>query len=418
MSRMKVKSVLVAAFAAVYSSVFASGFGLYEASAASYALGGAVVGKAVDASANFHNPATLTDLTNITVSVGFMTEHPRGRMKTDVPGGRTSTMDAGVFCLPSFQMAVPLPWDLVFGLGVMPEYGLGSEYCHDWDLAFNSVDTTVTSFTVNPNIAWKVTDDWSVGGGMRFLYFDFEQHSYPQVTAAGHKFRNRLKGDNNFQDYGYQFGTKYDITKNFALGLVYKSMTRVQVKGSSRNTSLASASDPYYSALLAAAKQKSGRAKTTLDLPQSISLGFNWDITDTWHLGGMVSWTDWSSVGTLNFHLPGQTKPVKLEWKDTWRFGIAPSWDFAEDWTWHASYVFEIDCSSDQYSVMLPPSDRHMISTGLSWSPYDWMEFALTYGVILMDGKESHVSVERPTDTYRAHHGISHAAGFSLTFRF
>ena len=420
-----VKSIVLSAILGVCPQAWevaqASGFGLYEASAKTYALGGAVLGKAVDASANFHNPATLTDLTNTTISVGFMTEHPRGRMKTDKTDGRTSAMDAGVFVLPSFQMAVPLPWDFTFGLGMMPEYGLGSEYCGDWDLSFNSVDTTVTSFTVNPNIAYKITDDWSIGGGMRFLFFDFEQHSYPVVTGAGHRFKNRLKGDNEMKDFGYQIGTKYDITDTFSVGLVYKSMTRVQVEGTSRNSSLAASGDPYYETLAYAAAQKSGDAKTTLDLPQSITAGFNWDITPTWHLGGMVSWTEWSSIGTLNFHLPGQNKPIKLEWEDTWRFGIAPSWDFAEDWTLLGSYVFETDCCGDQDSTMLPPSERHMVSLGLDWQISDNWSACLTYGLILMDGKDSdctEVNVSKETYHYSAHRALSHAAGFTLTYKF
>ena len=415
------KSICQLAVLVLPAISFASGFGLYEASSPTYALGGAVVGRAYDASANFFNPATLTDLTNLTVTAGAMTEHPRGRMKTDMPGGRTSRMDPGVFCLPHFHLAIPLPYDFAFGLGVMPEYGLGSEYSKDWDLNFNSVDTTVTSFTVNPNLAYRITDRWSVGGGLRFLFFDFEQHSYPVVTPVGHRFRNRLKGDNGMEDFGYQVGTKYDLLDELSVGLVYKSMTRVHVEGTSRNR-LASAADPLTAAALsAAAAQATGAAKTELDLPQSITCGFNWDITDDWHLGGMVAWTDWSSIGTLRFRLPGQVKPIKLQWKDTWRVGLAPSWDFAENWSWLASYVFETDCSGDQDSTMLPPSERHMLSTGLVWRFSENLDFGLTYGVILMDGKGSdctEVNVSHKTYRYSAHRALSHAAGVTITWRF
>ena len=125
---------LVAAGAAL--SAFASGFGLYEASSRTYAMGGAAVGKAVDASANFHNPATLTDLTNVTVTAGVMTEHPRAKIKVD--GRPSETMDPGIFLLPSFQLAVPLWYDFSFGLGVMPEYGLGSAYDDGWTLCGSS----------------------------------------------------------------------------------------------------------------------------------------------------------------------------------------------------------------------------------------------------------------------------------------
>ena len=114
----------------------------------------------------------------------------------------------------------------------MPEYGLGSEYADAWDLNFNSIDTTVMSFTVNPNLAYRITDKWSVGAGLRFLFFDFEQHSIPASGVS-----QRLKGDNDMEDLGWQIGTKYDLLDNLAVGLVYKSKTDVHVSGKSGSSS-------------------------------------------------------------------------------------------------------------------------------------------------------------------------------------
>lgn len=415
MSRMKNKFLSAIVVASISSTIFASGFGLYEASAKSYALGGAVIGKAVDGSANFFNPATLTDLTNVIVTVGFMTEHPRARIKVD--GNPSENMDAGVFALPSFQSAVPLPWDFVFGLGIMPEYGLGSAYDNGWTMNWNSTETTVMSFTVNPNLAWK-WGDFSIGAGLRFLFFDFEQYQYPWVGANGMhlgRMNSRLKGDNSMKDFGYQVGMKYDITKDFSVGVVYKSLTLVHVDGKSEVTP--QGANPYAAA---GAKLVNVPAETELELPQSVTGGFNWDITDTVHLGGGVSWTQWSSIKTLDFDLNGYHKPIKLEWNDTWRVGIAPSWDFADDWTAMVSYVYENDCCGDQESTMLPAADRHMISAGLSWRPYDWMEVALTYGIIIMDGQETQCrdTVDNRLYRYQAYQGISHAAGLSVTFSF
>jgi len=411
------------------SSVLASGFGLYEASAPTYALGGAVVGRAYDASANFFNPATLTDLTNVTVTAGFMTEHPRARMK--VNGGFSEKMDSGCFTLPHFHVAAPLPWNLAAGLGMMPEYGLGTAYGDDWSLNCNSIETTVQSFTVNPNLAWK-WDDLSVGAGLRWLFFDFEQYSYPSTgirnplspTGDYARFRNRLKGDNNMSDMGWQVGTKYDVTEDFAVGLVYKSWTKVHVDGKTNNNLVPTGYGPLDQQLATAAAATSGDASTRLELPQSITGGFNWDITDAWHLGGTVAWTQWSCLDTLRFDLPKgdgtrYEKPIHLRWKDTWRMGLAPSWDFAEDWTAMTSYVFETDCSKDQDSTMLPASDRHMLAWGLAWRCWGGMELGLTYGIILMDGKTSHaIGPDGERDAYKAHRGISHAAGFTVTYRF
>ena len=86
-------SVVVALFAGF--SVFGSGFALYEPSAVSHAMGGALVGKAMDASANFNNPATLSDLTNINLTVGFVTEHPRCKVR--VNDGPAEKLDPGLF---------------------------------------------------------------------------------------------------------------------------------------------------------------------------------------------------------------------------------------------------------------------------------------------------------------------------------
>ena len=175
--------------------------------------------------------------------------------------------------------------------------------------------------------------------------------------------------------------------------------------------------NPYAAA---GAKLVNGPAETELELPQSVTGGFNWDITDTVHLGGVVSWTQWSSIKTLDFDLNGYHKPIKLEWNDTWRVGIAPSWDFADGWTAMMSYVYENDCCVDQESTMLPAADRHMISAGLCWRPYDWMELAFTYGIIVMDGKDTQCrdSVDDRLYRYRAYQGISHAVGLSVTFSF
>ena len=143
-------AALVALLAALPG--FTSGFGLYEMSAASHAMGGAVVGQATDASANFFNPATLSDLTNVTVSAGFVTQHPRARIKVEGDSG-SSAMNPGLFWLPHFQLAAPLPAGFTFGLGAYVECGLGSEYDHNWALVNSSEETTVQSLTINPNLA-------------------------------------------------------------------------------------------------------------------------------------------------------------------------------------------------------------------------------------------------------------------------
>ena len=264
----------------------------------------------------------------------------------------------------------------------------------------SSEETTVESVTLNPNLSYAITDKWSVGAGLRFFFFDFEQYSQPVPGLVYH----RLKGDNRLADWGWQAGTRYKVLDNFAVGLVYKSMINVNVDGKSQ---------------MDGAMNRWVDASTDIDMPESITGGFNWDIADDWHFGSAFTWTKWSTFDTLNFNLGGANTPIRLNWVDTYRISAAPSWDFAEDWTAMASYAYETDCTGDQDSTMLPCADRHMITTGLKWNCWEGLELALSYGIIIMDGRPSQASdATGHLRRYCAYRGLSHAVGFTVTYRF
>ena len=409
----KLLSLTTAVLAA--SAAFASGFALYEPTAIGTSYGGALLGKGLDGSANSINPATLDDITNITVQVGFVTEHPRGRIKINKNGvSHTSKpMDPGFFVLPHFQIVAPALWGLTFGLGIAPEYGLGTRYTHNSLMTWSSKETTIEGFVINPNVSYRITDDWSIGTGARLLFFDFEQYSYPMAYLSdvnpqyGH-IRNHLHGNNGLNSCGWQIGTRYKILDNLSVGAVYKSKIDTRVKG--------------HSNLRVPGDNLGGVASANLDIPQSLAAGINWDITSDWHLGAMVSWTDWSSLDSLFFDLPSSQgdKKVKLGWKDSWRIGIAPSWDFARDWTAVVSYVYDSNvCPSDQCSTMLPPGDRQIVSGGISWRITQNFQIDVTYGLVVMGCKSMHMT-DAAGNKYRmeCHRGLSHAAGCSLTYRF
>ena len=414
----------IAVLAAAMSS-YGSGFALYQPSAAAHALGGTGLGKAFDASANFINPATLTDLTNAQVTIGFVTEHPRGRVDVNKVGQpeQRCTMDPGAFLLPHLQIALPLPAGFTFGFGVEPDYGLGTAYDDTWPMNFSATETTIQSIVLNPNLAYKITDDWSIGVGARFLYFEFEQYSRPQVpggpgVAVG-RFGNRLRGDNGMKDVGWQVGTKYDITDTFSVGAVYKSWIQTHVDGKT-STTVVEAAPGYATALENAARSRNGRAHADITMPQSAAVGCNWDVLPTWHLGAMVSWTQWSEYDTLHFELEGGDSYTQLDWCDTWRGAIGSCWDFAEDWKWMASYTYDMDSTtSSQASVMLPPADRHILATGLSWNCWGGLELTLSYACIFMDGGDMTMT-DRLGERWELETcwGFCHAAGFSVTYRF
>lgn len=456
------KAAAAAAVAAsVAGAAYGSGFALYEGSTAGTALGGGVMGKAVDASANFYNPATLSDFTNTVITVGFLTEHPT--MDYTVDGRHGRKMDPGGFMLPHFMVAQPLGYGFTFGFGIAPEYGLGSHYHKSWDLNWDTRSTTIKGISFNPNLSYEITEDWSVAAGFRIMFFSFEQYSEPTAAANGAEYgamRSHIDADNNFADWGWQIGTRYKILDNLSVGLLYKSYIDTKIRGTqemsirrrdysaaySQADAMAAAAvapyagTPFYDAALAqaqttaratakntvdstlksAAKSHTGHGGADIRLPQSLTLGLNWDITDTLHFGTAVSWTQWSSLQKIDFDLPGGQETVPLKFDDTIRAGGGFAWDFHENFTAMASYVYDQNaCSHYHNSTMLPPGDRHIATFGLAWHWRNWRVDAC-YGVVYMAGESTFITNRQTGERHKfdTHDGKSRSAGLSVTYFF
>ncbi len=460
---MKKVNLLVAA--SISSSMaFAAGFGLYEGSARGNALGGAVMGKAVDASANFYNPATLSDLTNTVVTIGMTTEHPTADVHYD--GHPSRKMDPGCFVLPHVYLAQPLPYDFTFGFGIAPEFGLGTHYHKNWSMAWDTRDTTIEGISFNPNLAYAITEDWSVSAGFRLMYFSFDQHSDQMAVRDGYSYgtvRDHLKGDNGMIDWGWQLSSRYKFTEKLSAGVLYKSFIDCKIKGHNHTqvekyddsavgpqvqkgveAALASAGVPagtpmynalyeqYYSQAYDSAVQQAhsqvnsgaasadGAASAKVRLPQSLTMGLNYDMTDDLHLGTAATWTQWSCMDEINFRLPGDNdKTVPLKWNDAWRLGFGAAYDLTESLTLMGSYIFDQDpCRKYYGSSMLPPGDRHIATVGFG---YVWgnLDISASYGLVFMNGDPLYIRDGTGIrHKLRTSNGLSHAAAVTVSYRF
>ena len=344
------------------------------------------------------------------VTVGFVTEHPTADTRINSMPGRK--MDPGCFMLPHFHLAQPLPYGFTFGLGFAPEFGLGTHYNSDWALNWNTTKTTVRGLALSPNLAYNITEDWSVSTGFRLLYFDFDQYSYQYTGYGALRGRYHLKGDNNFEDWGWQVSTRYRITDTVSVGAV--SMTNIDTEGRGHahmRTGIAQIDSAA-----------GGTAGADIRLPQSVTVGANWDVTETVHLGTALTWTEWSSMRFLTFKLPTGDKPIPLRWDDSFRVAFGGSWDFHENFSLLGSYVYDMDpcCTKkDSGSTMLPPGDRHIGALGVSWH-YRSIEITVGYALVFMASES--VSYTNPytgrLQRFGTENGLSQSAGVSLTYRF
>ena len=415
---MKANTICFFAAAVVMAagSSFGAGFGLYEASARGNALGGGLVGSTGDATANYYNPANLTDCTNATFTVGLSLINPFADAKID--GVQQAKMDAGWFPPPHAYAAVPLTKDLVFGFGTYCEYGLGTKYDKNWAASWDTTETTIEQFTFNPNLAYKITDWWSVGAGARMSYITFENYSSPFVAVApfpeyqGFGF-SHLEGDDF--NCGWLLSTKFKVTEDLSVGAVYRSRIRHIIEGDIDST----LPDDL------GGTSSEGDVHGKLILPSSATVGANYDFTQKFRGGASITWTEWSTIDTITFKMANQKK-LDLGWHDAWRFGMGFEYDITDSFCGRIGYNFDLDPShKDHGTTMLPPGDRHIIGFGLGYKILDNLRLDLGYNFIIMESTTRELYMKNAVnDTavgvhkFQTDNAYSHIVSASLTYTF
>jgi len=377
-------------------NVLGAGFGLYEMDAKSTAMGGNVVGKPMGPSAVYYNPAGMSCLTGTCVYVGTTMLYPPIPYRTWGGGYRETDgrIDPGAFVFPTAFITHQLPWDLTVGLGLYADFGLGSKYDQDWALRYDSIQTDFQGYTANPALAYEITDDWSVAAGLRVTYVtyqtsmirDLNLRNYlgPGYPNLGYNTMNLDANNGRNLAWGFNLGTRYELTDDISLGLMYRSPLRTKLQGD------VSWSGP------AVGGSHVNATDETLNLPQQLTAGFNWDrfCVEDLHFGMSVSWIGWSCLDRVSFgtYNPVYGQVIKedmdLNWRDTVRAGLGFGYDLTENWEALMGYVFDKDPSSDSVGnahTMLPPGDRHVLSFGGAWHTTDrrW-EISFVYAPIIM----------------------------------
>ena len=143
----------------------AQAFGLNEIGSCAVARAYATTAApCADASSIFWNPGALPKTTGFSIYGGaalikidgdFTRDTSFANYKADVPSA----------VVPHFFVNYRGAGKLAFGLGAYVPYGLTSQWKDDFPGRFVARKASLQTIYVQPNIAYQLTDNWSVGGG-------------------------------------------------------------------------------------------------------------------------------------------------------------------------------------------------------------------------------------------------------------
>jgi long-chain fatty acid transport protein len=356
------------------------------------ARGEAFVATADNPSAIYYNPAGLTQLdgNNLRSGIYGLYYDPTYKPPANAPNaGNAYHIKRQVAVAPQFFISSSLKaMPVSAGLGVYAPYGGGISWPSDTGFRTVGTQSSLTYVRINPVLAVKLGDYFSVGAGVMLDYadIDLEQGLRPSTVQV-----NYFRFNGNGYSVGYNAGLLWHPIQEISLGATFRSQTRFTMHG---NTDVEN--QP-----IIPATQLPAHADFTF--PLTTVVGLSYRPTPKWNLEFDADYTDWHSMGTVTinentsqrWNFP--TVPVKLDWQASWmyEFGVTRYFDNG----WHASAGYTFDQNSvpnTYYTPLVADLDRNFFSLGAGHNG-KLFDFDITYQ--LGFGPDHTVTGSKPSST-------------------
>lgn len=370
-----------------------AGFALIEQNASG--LGNAYAGQAAvaeDASTIFFNPAGMTRLAGREMVVAAHTIVPSAKftdtgstlsLNQAILGGNGG--DAGTLALaPNFYYVMPLGERMRFGLGISAPFGLVTEYDPNWAGRFHAVKSDLMTININPSLAYRVNDSWSIGFGVNAQQAKAELSKKANYGAAGAPFANleglaTVEGDD--WGWGYNLGVMFEPRADVRVGLSYRSKVDYTLEGTVTygNRPLALAGVPTL-------QDGPVTAKTTM--PASFSLSLYKVLSPGWDMLADATWTQWSLFDRLTVRrTSGLLVDDTIEnWKNTWRLSLGATRHVSERVSWRFGFAYDESPVPDATRTpRIPDADRYWLAIGLQYRSGKQQTFDVGYTHIFVD---------------------------------
>ena len=345
----------------------AAGFALIEQSASG--IGNAFAGSAAtaeDASTVFYNPAGMSRLEGMQVTVGGHLIDLSAKFSNSGsskpaaivtnPLGGNGGDAGGIAVVPNLYFVMPIGDRVNFGVGVNAPFGLVTEYDDDWAGRFQGIKSDLMAININPAISLKVSDSFSIGAGVNYQRLDVELTN-AVVLGPNTEGRAKLKADDDA--WGWNVGVLFLPTSSTKIGASYRSKLDYTLDGTTTVTFLNGA--PVSAA--------SGPTTADVTLPDSFSLSLAQRLSDQWEFLADATYTRWSKINRINIvnSTNGTLRDsLVLDFDNSWRYSIGANYKLNDSWTLKGGLALDQTPvkGATTRSVRLPDNDRTWVSLG------------------------------------------------------
>jgi long-chain fatty acid transport protein len=371
------KGIVLSLVASV--AVMAGGYKIPEQSLNSMGLGAAYVAHTMGADTAYFNPANMAFMEDKQYASGAITlaHLPENTYSLMAPYSGKSEIEN--ILIPNFHYVSSGVGDFRWGVSMVAPGGLTKRWKTPFQKA-TAQEFTLKIIELNPSVAYKVSENFSVGAGVRVIYSEGIVKSDSSLTGGQVVAKRDMEGDT--VAFGYNLALAYRPTSEINVALTYRSNIDLKEEGKAKL---------FVNAINPTADFYDGDASVTVPLPAAL----NFAISKTWNNQFTLEFnyerTFWSSYETLDFEysttLPVFDKPLTRNWDDTNTFRLGATVKMDNKLT--ALFGFAIDETPvpvETIGFELPDSDAKIFSMGFRYQQTQNLSWGAAF---LYDDKES-----------------------------
>lgn len=454
------KMILVICLLVIVGSLFAGGFSLSGVGTRALSMGGAYRALANDGTAMYWNPAGLSQIEgmNLTVSCAAIIPYADFNANLGWAGfndSKTIEAEDKIWAFPNIYFSNKLNDKLTYGVSVFVPYGLGAEWEAYtlpttmptssgtanliWPTGFPEKEflSSISIVDFHPTIAYQFTDKLSAGMGVSVFYGMIEIMKLIPHAVYGTYLPKTLDLEGTGIGFGGNLGMMYEMNDKINLGLTGKLPGKIVLEGDANI-------NVYFNNVIAgglgmpaATRVKMpADAEATVNLPAEAGLGLAYQVNPAWVVSADVLWTGWSSMDKIEITLDGDnltTNPITplpdveldTKWDDTIRLSLGTEYKTPCGTALRAGFFFDPSPIPDESLDPTWPdvNNKYSYNLGLGYPISTKMSFDIAYEYIHFTEREiktqvASVSTGSPDNMKGVYNTSINAFNFGLNYKF
>jgi long-chain fatty acid transport protein len=353
------------------SVALGGGFQINEHGSRAMGMGGAFSAQASDGSAMFYNPAGLAFQPGFRVMAGATLIAPMTSY-TSASGTKTD-MKSQIFFPPHAYLSYGLDNGLTLGVGFYVPFGLGTEWPSDWAGRYAAVKADLMTYFINPTIAYKFSDQFSLGAGVSYVISNVSLSQKVPLAALGLP-DGDLKLDADGNTVNFNAGFLYKPTPQVSIGASYRHSTKVDYEGTAVFSNMGAVA-PFF---------PGGTGTTTIEFPNNIFAGVALQATPELILEADFQYIMWSTYDTLKINIPvGPSTPpppagtggplqgpqaLGRDWENTFMIRVGGEYQL-QKLALRAGFIYDKTPQPDKsVEPLVPDANRIEFTLGLGYA--------------------------------------------------